>query len=641
MADLDPLELRRELRGTLERYIATSVPISTMRAPRLATAIRQALSDPNLPLVLGPFLESLPDFEKGESIGDLVDASVLTPQWRALAASGFESLLHRPLHRHQECALRLAHEQRNYVVATGTGSGKTESFLYPVIDRLLRSNDLHEPGVRAVLVYPLNALANDQLYFRIAPLLIRQLGNPGITFGRFTGQVRSTATREQEQSRLLENEALVRTLNLNNEIPATWLLSRAEMLASPPHILITNYAMLEHLLLLPRNAPLFRSARLQFLVLDEIHTYAGAQAIEVAFLIRKLKTRLRMASGQIRVIGTSASLDAGRGKDLVRFAEDLFGEPFGSPSDYVVTGNRQLHSTLRGVQPDSSIDANAWIKAGAVASELREREDVTTDDWNELCEAHRIDEFILPNDMPLGKALVHRLSKNREIHGVAVQLERGLLDFEQLAKTLFPTNSVDLGNKALHGLVATAVLARSDADSFPILPARYHLAASGIEGGVVRLNADEPEGWSDFKPKRSHEDRGSVPYYRVLACRNCGEPYFEGWRMGSGVSGKPTPSSERFVFRIDRVAGAATNEIESEDEEDSKDDHGRLWINAETGGIAEAKLMDSSKSIYVNSKKTRRKNSTISRSASLAAPAQAAIPNQSHPCTQATRRSRQ
>ena len=257
--DLDPIFVRDRLRTTLERYLATAVPISIARAPNLAHAVRQAIVEENS-LVRGPFVESLPDFEKGGSLRDLVDSGVLSEDWRLLDRTGFKELLERRLHAHQETAIRCGNNRNNFVVATGTGSGKTECFLLPIVDRLLRDGDLGKPGVRAILVYPLNALANDQLYYRIAPLLLRQLGDPGITFGRYTGQVRSSASRAEEQDRLNRNDTLMRTIGLDvgSDIPESWRLSRSEMLDRPPHILITNYAMLEHLLLLPRKCSVVR-----------------------------------------------------------------------------------------------------------------------------------------------------------------------------------------------------------------------------------------------------------------------------------------------------------------------------------------------------------------------------------------------
>jgi ATP-dependent helicase YprA (DUF1998 family) len=239
MSDLDPLALRDQLNETLARYISTSVPISRERTPRLADHVRACIAGPRTTLVKGPFLESLPDFEKGRSLGQLVRDGVLSSKWTALEQTGHDRLYRRQLHTHQERAILRAPEN-NYLVATGTGSGKTEAFLYPLVDKLLRSPDAKAPGVRAILVYPLNALANDQLYYRIARLLLRELGDLGITFGRFTGQIRSDVNRAEEERRLLDNPALVEALGNPSSISHSWLLSRAEMLKTPPQILVVG-----------------------------------------------------------------------------------------------------------------------------------------------------------------------------------------------------------------------------------------------------------------------------------------------------------------------------------------------------------------------------------------------------------------
>ena len=590
MTTLDPLQLRNRLRETIQRYVATAVPVSSTRAPRLAHAIKESLADEALSLVKGPFLESLPDFEKSGTLRDLVTKGVLRETWRELDRTGFKWLLDRTLHSHQDRAIREAAQGSNFVVATGTGSGKTECFLYPIVDRLLRSGDLSEPGVRAVIVYPLNALANDQLFFRIAPLLLRQLGDPGITFGRFTGQVRAYATRKDEEGRLLEHTALKSALGLdpydwNAKIASSWLLSRPEMLANPPHILITNYAMLEHLLLLPRNAPLFHKSRLQFLVLDEIHTYAGSQAIEVAFLLRKLKLRLGLESGQVQAIGTSASLDAERVDELLEFVSDLFGETFSNPSG-LIDGRRQPHAALRRGGPVRSVEAAKWNQIGEMIAELHEEEDLSTEDWNVACLCHDLSEFELPRQIPVGAGLIDQLASISEVRKVASELDGGLQEFENLAEFVFPLAKREDRYRALHSLISTAALARTDASSFPILPARYHLAATGIEGGVVRLNADEPEGWSDFMPKKSHSDWSGFPYFKVLACRNCGEPYFEGWRARhGGLLGRPEPGADRVVFRIEALAREATIELGVDGDEVEEDESTSGWIDARTGHL--------------------------------------------------------
>ena len=156
--DANPLDLVTSLRETLNAYLPTTLP-SSRRYPQLANEFRKLLRERQM--VKGPSVEALPDFEKGASLqhllekngGDLTDAfSGLPDNW-----------LERPLHLHQQEAIERACEKNeNLVVATGTGSGKTECFLFPLAN-LLANTDRSEAGVRCLLVYPMNALANDQL----------------------------------------------------------------------------------------------------------------------------------------------------------------------------------------------------------------------------------------------------------------------------------------------------------------------------------------------------------------------------------------------------------------------------------------------------------------------------------------------
>ena len=590
--DLDPLRLRDSLRKTLARYIATAVPVSPTRAPGLARAVRQALADETLQLTKGPFLESLPDFDKKGSIRQLVDSGVLAPQWRVLQETKSEHLLNRPFHAHQERAIQQAAASRNFIVATGTGSGKTECFLLPIVDHLLRDEDLTSPGVRAVIIYPLNALANDQLYFRLAPLLLKELGDPGITFGRFTGQVRASADRRAEESRLLDNDALRNALGLASSVsrlPRSWLLSRGEMLETPPHILITNYAMLEHLLLLPRNAPLFDNARLRFLVLDEIHTYAGAQAIEVAFLLRKLKVQLGLETGSLQAVGTSASLNVDESQELARFASDLFGEAFDANAD-LIAGVRKIHPDLRKGSPRVPLGAERWKEVGEIVSVMHE-EDPSVEEWNEYCEGE-LGELGGLDGPDLRRSLSHRLATISEVRSVAQELRGGLRAFEALALKVFPDADRETRNLALRSLITAAVFARPAAAEFPILPARYHLAATGIEGGVLRLHADSQEGWSDFRPKKSHNDPDGIPYFSLLPCRNCGEPYLEGWYSNGSMFGKPVPGAERTIFRIAALAGAAAIEMGAGEDEVLREADEYHYIEPESGIVRSAEAPD-------------------------------------------------
>ena len=149
MTDLDPNAFGGHLNATLGRFVATSSPINEIRAAQLATGLRDRIG--RLPFVKGPFVEMLPDFEKGESLEAMHGRGLLDPAWSAFAAKA-PAVWRRPLHVHQHTALT---RSENYLVATGTGSGKTESFLYPLVDDILRQGDLdrarraRDPGLSA------------------------------------------------------------------------------------------------------------------------------------------------------------------------------------------------------------------------------------------------------------------------------------------------------------------------------------------------------------------------------------------------------------------------------------------------------------------------------------------------------------
>ncbi|MBK6968344.1 MAG: DEAD/DEAH box helicase [Candidatus Microthrix sp.] len=306
---LDPLETTRRIDDAFLGYLRSSFG---PRRPELRDAYHRALNEGG-DLSRGPFVQATAPFKPGRSVDELIRAGVLSAGMRDLAES---FPLDRPLHGHQEAAiLKSVEHERNLVVSTGTGSGKTEAFLFPIIEHLLREREagtLGKPGVRALLLYPMNALANDQvkrLRGLLAPL-------PEITFGRYTGETEETQLRAESDFQQRYPGA---TLHPNE------LISRQVMKERPPHLLLTNYAMLEYLLLRPDDTPFFDGTHArswQFLVLDEAHVYNGAQGTEVAYLLRRLKDRvLKSEQGRLRCFATSATL--GRGWRTTRSSWNL------------------------------------------------------------------------------------------------------------------------------------------------------------------------------------------------------------------------------------------------------------------------------------------------------------------------------
>lgn len=359
---LDPLAATEGIETAYRRYLR-----STMRTndPNLDTAIAAAFNKMQRPLIQGPILESSPPFSAGRPVSALVKAGLLAPDWVQYDFHG-QVFTDRPLYLHQDEAIcRVVGEQRNVVVATGTGSGKTETFLIPIIETLFRQRaaGMVIPGVRALLLYPMNALANDQL--RRLRELLRDV--PAITFGRYTGE--TPETRQQGIAVLEAAEGDVAVLS--NE-----LLGREEMRATPPDILLTNYAMMEYLLLRPDDSPLFNPTGedgWKFLVLDEVHTYDGTKGIELGMLVRRLLNRVRRGPGGIQCILTSATIGGpGDRAAVARFASALTGLPFewddsNEREQDVVVATRERHP-LPLPDPDADLDA---IVGSSEASELQ------------------------------------------------------------------------------------------------------------------------------------------------------------------------------------------------------------------------------------------------------------------------------
>lgn len=309
------------------RYISYLTTSFYFRDPALRDSFRDSLGGEEL--LKGPYPEHGRRFPPGIRASDLAGEAFPGKADPLLAA-----LIDGNLHAHQEQAIRAAHlEGLNVVVASGTASGKTECFLYPILFSLFEEHlagTLDLPGIRAMVLYPMNALVNDQRE-RLGGLVadLEASGSDfGFRFGQYIGQ-----TPNDPQDRYRNGAERGRSA-----LPGE-MVFRADMREHPPHILFTNYSMLEYLLIRPQDSPLFdhgRGAHWRFLVLDEAHAYRGAKGIEMAMLLRRLKQRLRKGgrSESFRCIATSATIASGRSEDdrraVAGFAEALFGEPVSS-----------------------------------------------------------------------------------------------------------------------------------------------------------------------------------------------------------------------------------------------------------------------------------------------------------------------
>ncbi|KXU87114.1 DEAD/DEAH box helicase [Caballeronia megalochromosomata] len=228
---------------------------------------------------------------------------------------------------HQEQAWERLSSNRqalSTLVATGTGSGKTECFLYPVLDHCARARARGEAGVKALVIYPMNALASDQAR-RIAALVASVPAFAGLRVGLYVGGNASAP-----------GEGAVMT-------PHSVITDRDILRKHPPDILLTNYKMLDYLMLRPKDRQLWASntpVTLRYVVVDELHTFDGAQGTDLALLLRRLRARLKIPANHLICAGTSATLGgASDTAPLREYARQVFGVSFDEAA--VVTESRQ------------------------------------------------------------------------------------------------------------------------------------------------------------------------------------------------------------------------------------------------------------------------------------------------------------
>jgi len=269
---MDVFQLRQDLIRDYSAYIRSFIQIQD---DRILSHVEQALKSGVL--WPDPLIQLNPAFAPDPWIDDLVAEGVLHPLCREIFSlkSAHELPRKMRLYRHQSEAITAAAAGNNYVLTTGTGSGKSLAYIIPIVNHILQRGS--GKGVQAVIIYPMNALANSQ-FNELEKFLGLGFTRPPVTFRRYTGQ---------------ENDE-----------------EKEEIIAHPPDIILTNYVMLELMLTRPKEKQLIEAmADLQFLVLDELHTYRGRQGADVAMLARRVRNICR--NPNLQMVGTSATLAEG------------------------------------------------------------------------------------------------------------------------------------------------------------------------------------------------------------------------------------------------------------------------------------------------------------------------------------------
>ncbi len=469
-------------------------------------AFYKFLTDPVTGIFKGPYVSLKLPFEK-----------VTKKEQEALPLEVLPGFL--PFHHQAEAFRRLSardgHGPEATLLTTGTGSGKTESFLYPLLDYCLQES--HRKGIKAIILYPMNALASDQSA-RMAKVIYKDDRLRGkVTAGLFIGEGKDA-------------KKYPKAMGPNNIIE-----NRNAILDSPPDILLTNFRMLDYGLMRSNYHALWTCnlqdpGLLRFLVLDELHTYDGAQGTDVANLIRRLKLKLNVEEGQLCPVGTSATI--GTGPDarqlLAEYASTVFGEQF---EEAAIIGETRLSPSIFIEKEREELVAGLPSVYALRKARISREEDYDTFLVKQF-ELWQIDPMI--SSAGLGKAL-KALTCFADL--VAICSE-GIILFDDLVLEMSSRNSEfrKIGNwdpegefspqeavlQSLLALTAAAKLEETEDFSMPLLNLQVQLWIREVSG-LLRLVQEEPAfTWRD-KADPEMDEAAALPAW---FCRECGA---SGW----------------------------------------------------------------------------------------------------------------
>ena len=540
---LNPITYTEHVISDFLRYQVTTYPFADASLYDQMRALLNLEETRRTPLMKGPYITLSKSFRQGASIQQLVSEGVFHPHTANIAK-------HPTLFGHQEKAVRAIAKGHPTLVSTGTGSGKTEAFLYPIISHCLHLRDQRAlSGITAVIVYPMNALAEDQLE-RLRGLL----AGTGITFGMYIGKTSevdddAVGIRLPQGSSKADYEAKLAELAQKNQRQAVFpyeeRISRQSMRQSPPRILLTNVKQLELLLTRQRDVQLFDGATLDFLVFDEAHTFSGAAGAETAVLIRRLRAFCGREVDETVCIATSATIvDAERGPEAGRdFAARFFGV---DPQTVALVGEeyepdqwadtRTLPTPFPG---DATIhlqdvltivDANNEPENDRAATVIRSLLGIKT-----APATWRTDVYDYLSRSELAYQLAEALSMPRELPALLKELKSRL--------------GREVSEEELLLWLALGAAARKG--ERPFMRPVVHAFVRGVSGAVVTF----PEGWQ--RPKLwlsaidAADDEGD---YRlnVLTCGTCGQHYFEHFLRDFDFTdkvpggGELTPTGQQF-----------------------------------------------------------------------------------------------
>jgi ATP-dependent helicase YprA (DUF1998 family) len=532
---MDVFDLHRHVVSDYADYTKSFVRIADGRvAKRVEEEMARGLLWPE------PLLQLNPAFEPGRSIDDLVGQGVLHEDCgRIFRAKANDNDFGRPmrLHRHQDQAIQIAQARRPYVVTTGTGSGKSLSYIIPIVDHVLKRGSGH--GIQAIVVYPMNALANSQQE-ELEKFLKRGFGNepPLVTYRRYTGQEGDEA--------------------------------REDIRHNPPDILLTNYVMLELILTRIEERQLVSNAKgLSFLVFDELHTYRGRQGADVAMLIRRCREAFR--SDDLLCVGTSATMASeGNSTDQTRLVAQVASKIFGQS----IQAEDVVGETLRPNAADYDLTS-----ATAVAS-LHDAIENTTEPPAE---------FPAFAASPLSSWIERRFGiREEEGTGKRIrQIPSPITGDTGAAAELAELTGTDssLAEAAIRRWLEAGTRIRHPETGFPFFAFRLHQFIT--RGDTAWASLEDPQHRAIHLRGQKYVpgDRSKL-LYPLVFCRSCGQEYYRVDRTDEGVF---APRENFFLNRTDGFqSGYLYVSSEAPWPEDARDMMARVpetWLEEHRGEL--------------------------------------------------------
>ena len=579
--------VHKEIKQELENYIKTQYFGKT---PLLFSALREELSKEGV-LYREPYIESTPAYVQVETgFSNAAIDDWMKSFFHDLADNGL-GVYSTPF-KHQISALEAWANNKDVFVSTGTGSGKTECFMWPLVAKLAEeaknSDSWNQRGVRAMIMYPMNALVSDQL-----GRLRKMIGDPDGAFvnvfseyagadvrrpqfGMYTGRTPypGSETRKSNDKRLAETykkmtkpaeedeqateyynmllkegripakanlERFVEQLENGDHVPESHdaeLLTRFEMQKYCPDILITNYSMLEYMLLRPREAKIWndtkkwlhssKNNRMLFII-DEAHMYRGSSGGEVALLIRRMLHKLDINYNQVQFILTTASMPHSSETDIEyvqKFANDLTGK-----DDFVyLFGKRQnLKKTEK--------KALAFIEPNNALIEKIESEETKLDGLNDFWNRATGGEIRFSSVEEAERWMYDHLCEYDSFVKLIESCRGNAISISDLADKIFPDQEKEKGATAVSLLISVAQLARSEKDMV-LFPAKMHLLFRGLKGVFACCNENCSHSHTDNGVKLGEvlisdgnlicPECGSL-IYELCQDRRCGALFFKGY----------------------------------------------------------------------------------------------------------------